>query len=228
MTEAPTIDAEDQEQRKLDPALFKSEIERTDGTLVPLEKRSKNGKRLFVTARYIRNPVIEPDPKAAPDFYHWREDWAGRQHTGVVLVDTYAEGDDVMIPVGHMDWWLTGDYANGGGNMHRAAVPEQSHELASDARWGNTEDHIAFKVEPEYQQQGIGSLMLATSAVALPAAGVREFYSGGLLEPAKRTYARFDLNPEDFPLRPLGSAIPVERLTQSPQVDKTITEFLEE
>lgn len=214
------------EQSGVEPQ-FMEALSRADGSLMPLTRKTVNGGRLFISARIVQNPLIEPESPANPDFYHWKQDWAGRQHTGVLLIDTFAEEEkDELKPIGHIDWWLTGSYANGGGNMHRALVPGNPHEELATERWGQETDYTAFKVEPEYQQQGIGSLMLATSAVTLQAQGVTEFYSGALLDPAKRTYERFGLTPDDFPVGNLTRGIPIQRLSDSPQVEKTIAIFL--
>lgn len=215
------------EQSAIDQTLFREKLGQADGTLVPLARRSTDGKRLFIATRLVKNPAIEPNSQANPDFYHWAQDWAGKKHTGAVLVDAFAEDDEGKLkPVGHIDWWLAGDYANGGGNMHRALVPEHPHEELAVERWGQESDYTAFKVEPEYQQQGIGSLMLASSAVALPAQGVTEFYTGALLDPAKKTYEGFGLSPDDFPVGYVTRGIPIERLSDSSRVEKTIADFL--
>lgn len=87
---------------------FKNEIVKANGTLIPLTKTTKDGKRLYITVRYIRRNSNEDVNR---DFYGWNNDLP---KTGVLLVDTYMGIDTRIIPVGHLDWWLNNDYANGG------------------------------------------------------------------------------------------------------------------
>ncbi len=76
--------------------------------------------------------------------------------------------------------------------------------------------------------------MLATSSIALKAAGLAKFYSGGLLDPAKRTYTRFGITPDDFKANQDRRAVerwkttqlPIERLADNPHVSGTIEYFL--
>lgn len=225
MTEAPVSSEAGSEQRQLDPIMFKFLVERADGKLLPLTKPATNGKKIFIAATRIANPFVEQSPRADPHFWLWEKDWDGKFHDGVVLVDVYAQGGNGDVDsIGHMDWWLSGSYANGGGNMHQALRPQQPHEMAANEKWGRMQDHIAFSVDPDYQKQDFGTLMLATSGVVLPAIGVDRFYSGGLLEPAKKTYARFGLT--NFPIETQEASIPIERLSDSPKVDEVIEGFL--
>lgn len=205
---------------------FKEAVAKADGTLLPLRKTTANGKRLYIATRYVRNPDLEEDTRANPEFYGWEKaNMPKHPFTRILLVDTYVEDDSEIVPLGHMDWYLHNDYANGGSNLHEASIPKGEHEQLSRQWW---HDSIAFKVEYAHHQQGLGSLMVATSAVTLPALGVRNFYTGGLLAPAKRTYARFSINEKDFPetVNPFDKHLPIEKLTQSPQVNKAISEFV--
>lgn len=220
-----------------DTAEFKNLIAKADGTLIPLQRRSSQDSMLFIATRYVANPNQEESPDAEKWFGGWDREAGTGNFSGVVLVDTYAEEEGKIVPIGHMDWWLQGDYANGGGNMHSAAVPRNEHEqLALDnwgGRWGR--DGTAFKLEEEYQRQGLGSLMLATSAAVLLTHGVTRFYTGALLDPAVSTYAHFGINPDDFPrLRHSPEPdwwkqrnLPIERLAQHPHVDEVIERFLQ-
>lgn len=227
---------------------FKEGIAKANGVLLPLRKTTTDGKRLYVAARHLRNPWeyhevdtspgyydIERKIKEGVDtttvnsqFYGWEEERTkegGPHMTGVVLVDIYTEQEGKIVPMGHMDWWLRDDYANGGGNMHQAPLPREEHEQEASKRWYQ-HDYAAFKVDYENHRQGLGSLMVATSAVVLPVIGIRRFYTGVLLEPAKKTYARFGIKESDFPSILKESHLPIERLSQNPQVDKTIGDFV--
>lgn len=231
---------------------FKEGISKADGTLLPLRKTTSDGKRLYVAARHLRNPweyyevdtapgyydvkrklKEDADTTAIPSFWGWEErgDMPMHPMTGVLLVDVYAEQDGAIMPIGHMDWWLHEDYANGGGNMHQAPIPKNESERLASQRWGGY-DYTAFKVEDDYQKQNIGSLMVAASATVLPAIGVRKFYTGALLEPAVKTYERFGIRNREFPrvdgktLKPFDQHLPIEILSKSPQVNKTISEFV--
>lgn len=234
------------EETRPEVTVFKEQIAKVDGTLLPLRKTTADGKRLYITARHLRNPWefykvdtapgyydVERRIKEGADttantrFYGWEEDRIkkGTPHmTGTVLIDTYLDNEGKIVPFGHMDWWLSGDYANGGGNMHDASIPQGEHEKLAAQQWGRNE-HVAFKVDYNHHQQGVGSLMLAASAVVLPAIGMKTFFSGALLDPAKKTYNRFGIKESDFsPLR--DPRLPIDRLSQHPQVDRTISEFV--
>jgi GNAT superfamily N-acetyltransferase len=218
---------------------FTSLVAENNGNLIPLERKTEQGKSLFITSRYIGNPALEESPYAETGFYGWRDDKGLGAETGVLIIDVYAEKDDGIAPIGHMDWWLQGDYANGGGNMHAAAIPRNEIEERARDVWGGrhnlNRDNTAFKILPEYQRQKIGSLMLATSSVALKAVGVTKFYSGGLLDPAVNTYARFGIAPSDFDYnrdsrsveRWKTTQLPIERLSDNPHVNEIIELFLQ-
>lgn len=217
---------------------FKNRVGKADGALIPLRRKSDQGTDLYVSSRYIANPNMEDSPDAEKFFFGWDKDKTLGPMTGVLLVDVYAKEDDQIVPVGHMDWWLQGDYANGGGNLHSALVPKNDIEEKSFEFWGGKLNYkhntTAFKVIPEYQRQTLGSLMLATSAITLSSLGVNVFYSGGLLDPAKSTYAHFGITPENFrgnedsdTERWKSSQLPIERLTEHPYVNELINSFLQ-
>ncbi len=200
---------------------FREQVRKADGRLLPLRKTTPAGKKLYIAARHLKNPLKEENPDSDPGFYGWED--RHEPLTGVMLVDLYAEADAKITPLGHMDWWLLGVYANGGGNMHQAPVPKGGHEQLASERW---HDYTAFKVDYEHHQQGYGSLMVATSAVVLPAIGIKRFYTGGLLGPAKKTYEHFGIRESDFPSRTQERHLPIERLSQNPQVNKIIAQFV--
>lgn len=209
------------QETKPEVAAFKEEIARADGTLIPLRKHTADGKKLYIAARYLRNPGDSESEEVDSRFWGWED------MTGVMLVDAYAENDARIVPLGHMDWWLHDDYANGGGNMHAAPLGKGEHERLANERW-HKYDYTAFKIDYEYHRQGIGSLMIAASAVALPAIGIKKFYTGGLLDPAVKTYERFGIRESDFPdvAQPFDRHLPINKLSQSRQVNKTIAEFV--
>lgn len=220
------------EETKPEVTVFKEEIARVDGTLIPLSKTTADGKKLYIAARNLSNPTHNESQSENVDSQFWG--WEDKEHnipmhpmTGVLLIDAYAEEDGKIAPLGHMDWWLHDDYANGGGNMHAAPLAKEEHEKLASKRW-HKYDYTAFKVDYYYHRQGIGNLMVATSAVALPAIGINKFYTGGLLDPAVKIYERFGIRDSDFPhvTQPFDRHLPIERLSQSPQVNKMIAEFV--
>lgn len=216
------------EETKPEVTIFKEEITKADGTLIPLRKTTTDGKKLYIAARCLRNPRGNENENIYSKFWGWEEkDMSMHPMTGVMLVDVYAQSDGKIVPLGHMDWWLHDDYANGGGNMHAAPLAREEHEKLASERW-HKYDYTAFKVDYEYHKQGIGSLMVATSALTLPAIGIKKFYTGGLLDPAVKTYERFGIRDSDFPdvAQPFDRHLLIERLSQSPQVNKTIVQFV--
>jgi len=224
-----------QEQPSPEVANFSASITGVDGALVPLDRLASNGARLFITARIVANPNLEDSPDADEWFYGWdRERSSLGAFTSVALIDTYAQNGDSVVPIGHMDWWLQEDYANGGGNMHAAAVPKNDHEQLSLDRWGGRWgcDSTAFKLDTNYHGQRIGSLMLATSSLVLPSIGVSKFYTGVLLQPAINTYANFGITPTDFTrakepgMTSWMKTLPIDRLSQNHNLDQTIQHFV--
>ncbi len=209
-------------------AAFRERVAKADGSLIPLRKTTTDGKKLHIAVRHLRNPGEEKDEDVNPRFYGFDKEMRGHSPimTGVLLIDVFGEEGQQIRPLGHMDWYsLHDDYANGGGNMHAAAIPKSGHERLAGERW-NEHDYTAFKVDNAHQGEGVGSLLVATSAVVLPAIGVKDFYTGALLYPAKRTYARFGISLEDFTGRAYDRHLPIENLSQHPQVNKTIGEFV--
>lgn len=221
------------EQQVPSPDEFKELIARADGTLIPLEKQTSDGKRIFIATRYATNPYLQDSPAADKYSLYWeiRKGRESEAFTAVLVTDTYIDEGGVFVPAGHMDWWLRGDYANGGGNMHEALLATAPQEESAKGHW--KWDNLAFATVPQYQNEGLGSLMLASSAIALAANGAARFYTGSLLEPAKKTYAHFDIHPDDFPpMRMVGgsiditmSSLPIERLAENPYTDKVVGEF---
>jgi GNAT superfamily N-acetyltransferase len=213
---------------------FREQIERADGEVVALS-RTVNGDDLLITTRLLANPLITSNPPGNKYFFGWELNKSGvGAFTGVLLVDMYAQKGDSASSIGHMDWWIKGDYANGGGNMHGALNPQTDFEKLSHDRWGKDWDGIAFRLGPEYRGEGLGSLMIASSGVALAANGVKKFYTGGLLDPAVNAYARFGIAPSDFP-RPryyddpewiYNQSLPIERLSENPQTNQLIERFV--
>lgn len=111
--------------------------------------------------------------------------------------------------------------------MHDAVIPKRNYEKLARQKWDSRRDALAFRVDQAYQQEGVGSLMLAVSAVVLPEIGVRSFYTGVILEKAQRTYERFDIRfKEDFPGKDFDEHLPIERLSKHPQINKIIAEFV--
>ena len=248
MIDRHDVEGKTPEEVRPEVIAFKEEIAKVDGTLVSLRKRTSDGKKLYIATRNLQNPWEFYEENTAPGyydvkrrlkegvdisnlepmFYGWEENSHkdGKPHmTGVMLVDVYTEKDGKIVPMGHMDWWLRNDYANGGGQMHQAAKPQTEHEEEAAKRW-HKHDYTAFKVDYDYHKQGIGSLMIAVSAIALPAIGIKKFYTGGLLEPAVKTYEKFGVKEDDFEGRTFDRHLPIERLSQHPQVNKVITEFV--
>ncbi len=229
------IEGQIPEEVRPEVIIFKEELSKADGTLIPLRKTTSDGKRLYIATRNLPNPWKDFEQDTNPDtdtskkvdseFRGWDQDRRGGSMTGVMLVDVYAENEGKIVPMGHMDWWLRDDYANGGGQMHQASKPQTEHEEEASKRW-HKHDSTAFKVDYAYHKQGIGSLMIAASAIALPAIGIKKFYTGGLLEPAEKTYERFGVTEDDFEGRAFERHLPIERLSQHPQVNKVISEFV--
>ncbi|MBP9816944.1 MAG: hypothetical protein KBD05_02855 [Candidatus Pacebacteria bacterium] len=198
---------------------FKNLLSKADGTLYPLKKRTKDGKQLYITARQIFSPEVGGTENVNPLFFKWQQLGENRADA-VLLIDVYVGTESGRELIGRRDWWMNGEYASGAGNMHDAVLPSTDYENTI----GNSTS--AFKVADDYQRQNIGSLMLATSAVVLPALGVREFSGGVLLEPAQKTFARFDIEEEDYISSALHEPLPIERLSGHPGVEKLISEFV--
>ncbi len=214
---------------------FAAQIGRADGEIIPLS-RSVEGKNLMISARLVSNPLRSDSPSANRYFYGWQEDRTGvGTFTGVLLVDMYAQGEDSVSAIGHMDWWLQGDYANGGGNMHSAVVSKTEYEELSKNRWGDDRDSIAFKLEPDYQGEGIGGLMIAASGVALAFNGITKFFTGALLDPAVEAYGRLGVAPDDFPRMRYrhdskdwiyDRSLPIDRISDTPEAQRVIERFV--
>ena len=202
---------------------FKDLISKVDGALIPLRKTTSQEKKLFIATRYLEKPEDFDDENVNPWFWGWEDDKYSLPMTGVLLVDVYESDGKQILPLGHLDWFLSGDYANGGGNMHDAAIAKNEHEKLANRRWN---DLIAFRVEYSNHKEGIGSLIVAASAVALPTLGVKRFYPGGLLAPAVKAYERFGVRKDDFMGEGWDRHLLIGKLSQSPQVNKSISEFI--
>jgi hypothetical protein len=200
---------------------FKEGLAKADGTLFELRKTTPDGKKLFISARFVRAPQENLNGDAEPEFWGWY-----RRHlpiSSVLLLDVYAQTESGIVPLGHMDWSLQDGEANGSGNMHEAVRAKNEHEMLARDMWSTG---TAFKTSPEYQKQNIGTLMIASSASVLPAVGARKFYTGALLPPAENTYGRFGLSEEDFFNEGKISPLPISRLSENVLVDKIISEFV--
>ncbi len=216
---------------KVNPEIlrFKGKIGKADGALIPLKRKAQDGKDLLITARYF--PVPDEGKSDNIDM-GWTEDtyYHETDPNSLMIVDVYTKTEEGLTPVGHMDWWGKWyGYVNGGGNMHAYVIPQNEHEVKAQEKWTTWHAlNTAFRVDEEYQKSGIGSLMLASSAVVLQKQGFRRFYSGALLAPAQSTYRRFQIDLDDFPYgkRWDDHNLPLERLSKNPQVNKTIGDFV--
>ena len=196
-------------------------IEKADGQLIPLRKRTADGKKLYITARYIVKP--EKKNQGLQNAFFWRFGYT-QTLDAVLAIDVYmGEDTSTLTPLGHRDWAIEDSKASGAGNVHDAFIPKNKHEKLAQEKWiGDT----AFKVEKDYQSQGVGTLMLATSAIVLPKMGVESFRIGALLAPAKSTYKRFGIEQGDFVINNEFVHLPMERLSQNPKVQEVISEFV--
>jgi|SRR3989344_2657523 len=210
-----------QEEIRPEVRAFREVISKADGALLPLRKTNPEGKSLYITARYL-NSLIEGRDKIDEDYSKWGS--AGPR--AVLIIDTYTGGPATRLePVGHMDWMIRNTIASGMHNSHDAPIPANEHERRSNDRWVHASTK-SFEVDEKYQQQNIGSLMLATSGCILPTIGVKEFFAGHLLIPAQKTYRRFGLSQEDFLASERVIYQPIERLSEHEAVNKTIAEFV--
>lgn len=219
--------------------VFKELLAHANGALIDLQKRTRDGQNLHIAVRRVENPHLSDSPTANVYSSFWDLDRiSAGAIEAVLLVDTYASDDhQPPVSIGHMDWWINQTYANGGGNMHNTVKPTNPHEQTATDKWGDIWSSTAFKLDQEYHRQGIGSLMLAASGIALEGTGIKRFYCAALLKPAQKTYARFGLSPDQFvranvdeerddwqlgKFNLLDNSLPITRLTSSQFSDEVL------
>jgi hypothetical protein len=204
---------------------FKENIAKADGTLIPLSKTTADGKPLYVAAKKIDKPCPEGTEGANPNFFGWRAiEWESRPMTSVLLIDIYLGENGEIKPLGHIDWWMNNDYANGGGNMHSARIPATDYEKLANTKWPGP---TAFKIDYDYHKQNLGSFLVSCSAVVLPRIGVNSFYTGILLENGQKTYARFGIEEDSFKEKDgTFSEAPIDILSGNSRVNESLAEFV--
>src|SRR5438067_859452 len=129
MAESEGIEQHLVEVPRPDLMYFKERLVKADGTLLPLHKRTADGKRLSVAARYLINPweyyVVYPKPgyydiqrrmkedaditRTDAAYSSWNEDSLREgvpELTGALLIDVYVDQEGALVPIGHMDWGL--------------------------------------------------------------------------------------------------------------------------
>src|SRR3989344_2226086 len=153
---------------------YREAISKADGSLRLLRKTTTDGKVLHIAARHFDAPANEQNTGVNKGFWGWND--KSLPMSGVMLIDVYAGNPETDIqPLGHMDWCLRGERANGSGNMHPAVLPKRGYEQLANEMW-DSRTSTSFKIDPKYHKQGIGTLMVATSAVVLPSIGVKSFF----------------------------------------------------
>lgn len=208
------LDINPGEVSKMRVERLEQHIKKANGHLYPLRKEI-SGKKILFSIRHFKRNNLNSDTSLVID--------------SSLVIDVFSDEEPVGFdptPIGHMDWWISGDHANGGANQHVFLEPNEgdSHEIAAKAKWEKSRK--AFVVDDEFSKNGIGSFLLAVSALALNNLGVKTFYPGLLLNAGEATYDKFGIT-----LRGEGSmesgqkSIFLEKLNSSSQIEKSLSEF---
>ncbi|RJQ36295.1 GNAT family N-acetyltransferase [Candidatus Microgenomates bacterium] len=179
---------------------FISKATKADGQLIPLKQQSTKGEKLFLMVR-------------KGDF----QSYSGfkKDMNKILLIDILGELNDNLTAIGHLDCIIEGSNAKGLGNIH-SYLPPTNHAQEISNSWNDF--FTGFRVSEEYQQQGIGSFMLATALSILYNLGIKTMRIGVLLEPGLATWKRFGVKEK--------TVISIEEMLASQQASQTIARFV--
>jgi hypothetical protein len=213
------IYGDDEKQERI--GFFRTFVERADGELLLLKKTINDRPILVAVTHFDKD----------------REDLSeeGKKADTALIIDVFTGGEDENHPpisIGHMDWSLSGDHANGGVNQHNFFQPKPDHLYQGIAKetWGG-KSKMAFKIDSSYENQDIGDFMLATSALVLERLGIKSFYPGLLLDDGKEMYEKFGITDEDLVVKKASvdkgfATIPINKLTESKKTAEVLADWV--
>jgi hypothetical protein len=135
---------------------------------------------------------IQAGPNQEPRALSVRVGQDKRTHSPILLLDVFEQGQ----PIGHYDWIIMNDapplpeYANGNSNR-RDDFAGTSTELQEQAMraWAPSDGvEVAFS----HRQQGLGSLLVASSVIALHTRRVPHLTIGAVSPLARNLWDSFD------------------------------------
>ena len=135
---------------------------------------------------------IQAGPNGEPRFLSARLGMNTEKNEPILLIDVFEQEN----PIGHYDWMLGHDgaplppYANG--NLYqRKSFEGHASDLQhrADHYW-NTSDGV--EVERQYQRQGIGSLLIVSSVLAIDEQHIPHLTIGGASPALQGLWSSFD------------------------------------
>jgi len=172
----------------------------TDDEVILLKKLSPYGEVMVLMIRDIRFPFHKEDESS-------------------LLIDVFAQKHDGLQPIAFKDWKVMGTVANEGQNQHYYVTPRTYMEELAHKAWGHPFFLSAFAVSERYERNNLGSLLIATSLVALNSRKVRTVMREGITKSGRRTWERFGVHWEEF-------AILIEPALNHPFVEKVLFDFV--
>ena len=155
---------------------FKKKLIVADGELISLAKPGPNGEKLFIAARFYKIPGDEIDLTGT-----WYDPASSRYFgdkipDGLFLVDIHARKDGNFFPIGKVDWEKHGEEALPHANTRRVirVTNEKEQEKLAREYWGEKTKPTIVVLE-EFENMGLGTLLLAASALVLNNKGARYF-----------------------------------------------------
>lgn len=207
---------------------FVEKISKADGQLIPLLNiKSRLNEPLFISSRFGSDEI--------------------NQENKYLNIDIFALRENNYIPVGIYDWEINGDHANGNKQRHCFLPTYNSAQEIARSFWGNEsfqvrgDDFLRYAMttggfqamdrlreqgfidneqkwsQPIFRGLGLGSLLIATSALVLDKKGIKFMELGTLSQTAKKVWNSFD--------RGERTTLTPKEVTQHPKSKATIEKF---
>jgi hypothetical protein len=208
---------------------FIEKISKADGQLIPLPNiKSRLNEPLFISSRFGSDEINPED--------------------NYLNIDIFALRENDYIPVGIYDWEIKEGRANGNKQRHCFLPTYNSAQETAKNFWGNEsfqikgDDFLHYAMvtggfdsmdklrkqgfinneqkwsQSIYRGLGLGSLLVATSALVLEKKGIRFMELGTLSQAAKKVWSNFDRGDK--------TTLLTREVSQHPKTRATLTKFI--
>lgn len=160
---------------------FKRKLIVADGELIPLAKHGPKGEDLFIASRFF--PIPGPNVDIAGTSYDREDPHFYKEIDGVLYIELYAQREGDLVPIGKVDWQKEGEEANGHASVrYHVRIENQKEHEEKAAKFWDEARMATIAVSPEFENMGLGTLLIASSALVLHDRGATHFSPTVLLK----------------------------------------------
>lgn len=160
---------------------FKRRLISADGELIPLAKSGPKGEDIFITSRFF--PIPGPNVDIAGTSYDRQNPHFYKEIDGVLYIELYTQKEGKLLPIGKVDWQKEGEEANAHASVrYDVRIKNQREHEERAAKFWDEARMATIAVSPDFENMGLGTLLLASSALVLHNKGATHFSSTILRE----------------------------------------------